>query len=389
MVQVSWRGKNYGHYGSKIIFLLAALSIVVNFYLVWQWQLQKINYQVLVAGQSNRLEQVGKFNQRLTQQNQGYKVSIVDRDRQLAEKSQLLRQKEEELTALTSQFEVKKKELEQKEAELAERKAQLAKTQKQIDNQNSQLEANSAELSKLRNRPPLFSFQNQSSTLSDIEAKKESVKKIVTSAYDVIEDIYGKPYLLHAVTISFVDKFSNEQASGEILITSSEKGLDLEIRLKDFNENSFNDINTLIHEIVHSFHGPAVLEPTAFEEGITVAATDGVMRKMISAGVIPNFSSLYIRLTEAQYVQYQQSYSIPSNQNSFYSSDNVANFYQVLGKAWYNLYLADSDFFKKFNENIYAKKLAGVEITQALVLQSVLDVAPTASLTGAAWQLGS
>ena len=44
-----------------------------------------------------------------------------------------------------------------------------------------------------------------------------------------------------------------------------------------FDENSFEDVNTIIHEIMHGFHGVAVFESSAFEEGMTVAATDAVM----------------------------------------------------------------------------------------------------------------
>lgn len=210
---------------------------------------------------------------------------------------------------------------------------------------------------------------------------------MVTAAYDTIEELYGLPYLLHSVTITFVDNFSNDKASGEIVITNSDEGLALDIHLKDFDKNSFAPVNTMIHEVVHSFHGLAVLEPVAFEEGITVAITDAVMKKMIAAGTIPSFSPLYIRLSQSEYQSMMSSLSIPRSTNSFYNSDDVVDFYQVLGKAWYTLYEADSGFFKKFNEKIYAKKQAGQEITEQLVLETIKEVAPGSSLTGAAWQL--
>lgn len=355
-------------------------SLIANAFLTWQWQLDHMNYAMLLAGESRQLQVSGARNSRLRQQNLDFKETITEQEKELAAKLEELAKKQDELNTLSKQLTDKKKELDSKNTE-------LASAQKQLNDQKSQLDANSSELAKLRNRPPLFSFQNKSSTLSDIEAKKESVKRVVTAAYDTIEEVYGKPYLLNSVTISFVDTFSNPNAAGEIVITNSDKGLSLEIRIKDFDANSFSDVNTIIHEIIHSYHGLAVLEPTAFEEGITVAATDAVMKKMIAAGSIPPFSPLYIRMSEAQYATYQSSLSIPRDQDALYGSAQVVEMYQVVGKAWYKLYEADSGFFKKFNEKIYAKKQAGQEITEQMVLDTIREVRPGVDLSGAAWNL--
>lgn len=362
------------------IIILCVASLIGNAFLVYRWQIDQLLSQALIAGESRKLEASLLQNGRLTKENFSYKEDIAAKEAELAKKQEELTKKQEELTTLGEQLESKKKELSSKQAE-------LTAAQKQINDQKSQLDANSSELAKLRNRPPLFSFQNKSSSLSDIEAKKEAVKQVVTAAYDTIESVYGKPYLLHSVTISFVDSFSNDNAAGEIVITNSDQGLSLEIRIKDFDRQSFNDVNTIIHEIIHSFHGLAVLEPTAFEEGITVAATDAVMKKMIAAGSIPAFSPLYIRISESQYTSYQSSLSIPRKQSALYGSPEVATMYQVLGKAWYKLYEADSGFFNKFNEKIYAKKQAGQEITEQMVLDTIREVQPSAALSGAAWNL--
>lgn len=348
--------------------------------MIWLWQSERLNYQVLLAGSGQTIELSQANNRRLALQNKGLNQTVETKDKELAAKLAELSKAEASLTLLNKNLADRQKELDAK-------KKELTAAENQINSQKSQLEANTSELSKLRNRPPLFSFQNKSTTIADIESKQAAVKRIVTAAYDTIEEIYGKPYLLHSVTISFVDAFSNPKAAGEIIITNSSEGLKIVIRLKDFNENSFADVNTIIHEIIHSFHGLAVLEPTAFEEGITVAATDAVMKKMIAAGTIPNFSPLYIRLTDAEYAEYQQTLSIPRDSDALYSSDQVVEMYQVLGKAWYTLYAADSRFFIRFNENIYAKKQAGIEITEELVLAVIKEVAPSATLSGAAWNL--
>lgn len=275
----------------------------------------------------------------------------------------------------------KEKDLAKVEKDLAEKTKELKDSQAQIDNQKAQLSQNAAELEKLRNRPPLFSFQNKSSTLTDIEAKKAAVKDIVTKAYDVIAEIYSQPYLLHSVSIVFVDQFNNPKASGEILISNSEQGLNLEIHLKDFDPNKFSDVNTLIHEIVHSFHGLAAMDNVAYEEGETIAATDAVMAKMIASGSLSNFSHLYLVTTPEQYQKYNSSISIPSSTAAFYDNKDVAIYYQMTGYAWKQLAESDPNFFKKFNEAYYNEIKQGKEASKDLVLAVLKNVAPNADLS--------
>lgn len=362
------------------IVLLCFVSLGANGVLTWQWLSEREALRQIVGRQTDQLSKVQSSNRRLTRENINYQSEVAEKEQELSSKIAELAKKQEELTTLTQQLEAKQKEVTAKQKELSD-------AQKQIDDQKSQLSANATELAKLRTRPPLFSFQNKSSSLQDIETKKESVKQVVTSAYDEIERLYGQAYLLHSVTISFVESFSNDKASGEIVISNSDKGLSLEIRIKDFNRDSFNDVNTIIHEVVHSFHGLAVLDPAPFEEGIAVAVTDAVMANLMAAGSIPKFSSLYIQLSDSEFAAKQASLSIPRNTSSFYGSDNVADYYQVLGKAWHNLYKADNQFFKKFNEKLYAKKANGEQVTEQMVLDTIREVAPNANLTGAAWQL--
>lgn len=364
----------------SLLLLMTVVSVATNGILTWQWLSERQNFRNLVASQAQQIQVTGQKNKKLSKENQTYQVEVAQKDEELQRKIADLAKKQSALDALTKQFD-------DKAQELTDKQAALAKVQKQADDQQSQLNASSAELAKLRDRPPLFSFQVKSSSIQDVETKKAAVKQVVTDAYDTIQSLYGKPYLLHSVTISFVDSFSNAKASGEIIITNSDKGLDYDIHIKDFNRDSFNDVNTIIHEVIHSFHGLAALSPTAFEEGITVAATDAVMQKMMAAGTIPHFSSLYIQLSDTQFAANQSSLSIPRSDGAFYGSDDVADYYQVEGKAWYNLYSADHDFFKKFNEKIYAAKNNGQDITEQMVLETIKQVQPTANLTGAAWQL--
>lgn len=361
-----------------VLVVFGMLLIAALLFFMWQDDRSALTY--IIGSAHDELSLVSATNRHLKRQNQLYQKNITKKDVELKEKSEELATKQNELSNLSKELSAKGKDLSDKIKELSE-------AERRIEDQKSQLSANASELTKLRNRPPLFSFQVKASKLSDVEAKKESVRQVVTSAYDMIEELYGKPYLLHSVTITFVDKFTNEKAGGEIVITNSNQGLDIDIRIKDFDKNNFNDVDTIIHEVTHSFHGLAVLEPPAFEEGIAVAATDAVMKRLIESGEIPNFPALYIRLTESEFQSFQNDLSIPRDATAFYTNEKVADFYQLLGKAWYNLYAADNQFFIKFNERLYSKKHNGSDIALELVLDTVREVAPNASLTGAAWNL--
>ena len=124
--------------------------------------------------------------------------------------------------------------------------------------------------------------------------------------------------------------------------------------MRDFDKTNFNDVNAIIHEIIHSFHGIAVLDTTVYEEGITTAAADVVLANLISSGKVPNFSHLYLTLSKNSYNSYNNSLSVPADSEAFYNSDNISKFYQMAGMAWYKLYEADHAFFKKFNEDYYS-----------------------------------
>lgn len=278
---------------------------------------------------------------------------------------------EERLKEKAAELKAKQAEVNQAAAQLAETKKQIEGLNGQLKNQENQLSANASELEKLRQRPPLFSFQNKSSR--DVEVPKSDVQKTVTEAYDYIESIYGKPYLLHSVTISFVDNLTTANAAGEIVITNSDKGLDLEIKIIDFDKNNFASVNTIIHEIIHSFHGLATLEPIAYEEGITVAAADAVMEKMTK--------DRYIRISEQKYNSYNNdpAFSIPNSISAFYSSPKAAEFYQVTGYGWMKFYREDPNFFRRFNETYYKYIQEGRSSSKEMTLEVIKSLMPSVS----------
>ncbi len=301
-----------------------------------------------------------------------YKTTLERQAIELREAQSQVSVLSKDLAANTSALLATQKSLDKVNADLADKTKQLDTATQKIKDQQSQISSNSSELSKLRDRPPLFSFSVESNSITDVEQKKQDIKKLVTDAYEVIEEIYGKPYLLHSATIVLGGTFANDKASAEITISNSADGLSITIKLKDFDKNDFNDVQAVVHELGHAVKGLATLSPVAYEEGETVAMTDAVLELLIARGKIPSFKPLYIRLSASDYAS--SSLTVPADTAAFYSSGDVAKYYQLVGYGWYQLYKADSNFFKNFNESIYDQKRNGNEITGDVVRTTIEDV---------------
>ena len=278
-------------------------------------------------------------------------------------------QKNEQLANLNA-------ELSEKTKHLTEVEAQLDATNAKIKSQEAQLAANSTELNQLRGRPPLFSFQT--TTARDVSTDVADVKTVVSAAYDTIAQVYGSPYILHQITINFVDPGDLDipGASAQITITNSSQGLTMEVKLPTFDKDSYENVNTIVHEIIHGFHGLAALNAPVMEEGITVAATDAVMSKLYTQGIIP-YNQSFVTLTAAQAAQLNTSLPVPSATSSFYQTANVGTYYNLAGWTWEQLYGADAQFFTKFNEALYAKAVAGVSLTPAVVRDIIAQITST------------
>jgi myosin heavy subunit len=343
---------------SRVSRLYPIFSIVLllnSSVLFYVWQVDRIKLESFSTFEEREISLKTQIEQLLSAQKE--------------DRSKLLLQNQK-IEEATSQLSALQKQLETTGSELATKEAQLKTQQEQLKSQQEQLGKNASELEKLRERPPLFSFQNNSSA-PNIAQQEAEAKQVVTDAYNYIQDIYGKPYLLNSIVITFVDSFSIPGSSGEIVIQNSAKGITININIKSFSRNNFQDVNTLIHEVIHGFHGIAVFETSALEEGIAVATTDAVMRNMIRDKKIPSFSPLYINIDEAQYHQWNNSLTVPGDNKALYSNPSVAKLYQLMGKAWYKLYEEDPTVFKKINDAYYPKVQQGLSPDNATVLNAI------------------
>ncbi|MBU6389709.1 hypothetical protein KGQ71_04315 [Patescibacteria group bacterium] len=345
---------------SRLYPIFALTLAITNAIFIYAWQSADLTLSNLsVVEQRN--EALHNQVDQLTSQQSIDKSTLAFQKQEIGQNAQKLADLQKQIKAETDS--------------LAAKDALLQQAQKQVAAQQAQLTSNASELEQLRNRPPLFSFQNQSG-LADINQKEADVKALVTNAFPYIQKIYGQPYLLHQVSITFVNSLSIAGSSGEIVIKNGPGGISMDIQLEDFDKNSFQDNNTIIHEIVHAFHGIAVLDTSALEEGITVAATDAIMQAMINDGKLPDFGHLYLILSDQEYADWNTALHIPADNTLFYSSPDIAKIYQVIGKAWYRLYQQNGSFFKDFNAAYYPKVQKGISPDNALVLDTIRSVIP-------------
>lgn len=320
--------------------------------------------------------------------NLGYQESRLMLERQSWRNS--LRLSEAQSSTYKQQRDVAQADLDKKNAELADlnkalddatqrlknTESELASLTARIKSQESQLAQNSAEIQSLRSRPPLFKFE--SATSRDVAVAQNEVKEVVTAAYEIIQAVYGKPYILHQVTIKFVDSLSIPGAVGEIEISNSLQGIAITIKIIDFDKSDAENVDTIVHEIIHAFHGVAALSAPVMEEGITVATTDAVLSQLEQRGVIGNIRP-YINLSADQAANWNASLGNPPANQSFYSlpKTKVQQYYQLAGWSWQQLALERSDFLSVFNEKLYDRVAQGSSPAPALVRQLVAETVPT------------
>jgi hypothetical protein len=347
---------------SRLYPVFALIFLLISSGLVYNWQTTQISSDTVVGRQNQQIDLL-KAQVALLQTQQSSDQSTLKIQRQKIDASSA------QLKALQDQLKSTTNELAQKDA--------LLKTQTdQLKNQQDQLSKNAADIAQLRTHPPLFSFQNKSS-LVDISTKEAAVKELVTNAYNYIQDLYGPPYLLNSIVITFVDSFSITGSSGEIVIENSDKGINVNIHLKDFDPNNFQDVNTVVHEMIHGYHGVAVLETSAMEEGETVAMADAVMERMIADKKIPAFVPLYLSISSTQYDTWNNTLKVAKESSTFYSDPNVSKVYQLIGTAWIRLYREDPTVFKKLNEAYYPKVQKGLVPDDAMIKDALRSIIPS------------
>lgn len=347
-----------------LVILFFAGSLVANVAL----GLMLVKEQRITRDLSQFLRNERQLNAELTQD----KTKLEDEVKAVSAK---LASTEQDLIKKLEEFKKSQDELKKTQTEIAAKKKEIDSLSGKIKNQENQLAANSSELEKLRARPALFLVENKS-TVSNSNTVIAELKSVVEAAFDEIRSLYGEAYLLNQVTIQLVDSLARPNVAGEITIQNSKEGIKYTIKIKKFSKSSMIDVTTIVHEIVHAFHGIAFVEPVGYEEGITVAATEEIVSVLMSRGVVPNFSTRYLRISPEREAELEAdpNFTIPASKDSFYGSDQTSDYYQMTGRAWQNLAGGDRGFYKRFNEALYVKVRSGIDPKGQVVLDTIREV---------------
>ncbi len=263
------------------------------------------------------------------------------------------------------------KEAQQKAAEAQTALQAQAKIADQLKNQQAQLSQNAEELQKLRKRPPLFSFKNDSAS-ADRSDDETAIKTLLESSFDELTALYGFPYLLHQITIDFVDQFDRIGVAGETEIDNTTAGFSITIHLKGFSPNSFQDINTVIHETSHGFHGVSAFNPVAYEEGMAVAVADLTMDRLQAQDKIRT-SERYLDQNDQSLELLRNTVKVPRTTDAFYQGTDVSKRYQIVGRAFYDLEKSNPGFMLRLNERTYGYVATGQEMDYTTMRRFITD----------------
>ena len=177
----------------------------------------------------------------------------------------------------------------------------------------------------LENIDAIFTFEspNYPWTADEITTLKNHLRKV----YPVIKEVYGNPFTSNRIKIT-----KDPTISYGGLASPPDNITLMDVRL-----------NTLTHELIHLFHGQAIIASSAFEEGMTRAVEIIVSRKAYGSSE-RNF----------QYSRYYDFYNRPYIGNVGGAiATNTANLdgirYDLAAFAFYKIYVEDNEFFKNFN----------------------------------------
>ncbi len=156
----------------------------------------------------------------------------------------------------------------------------------------------------------------------------EQLKAAVAAIYPKIKEFYGAPSANNTVTIT---RDTETQYGGYFVPSLNEIALNC-----DKNFTISDSYGTLIHEIIHAFHGDYCIWSNPWEEGMTEAAEEIINNKMHNWHYEIGWESTYDVL----------------NFPSWFQTDMYPPYYQG-GAAWAKIYYENNNFFKNFNKEYY------------------------------------
>ncbi|MFZ5986601.1 MAG: dockerin type I domain-containing protein [Bacillota bacterium] len=193
-------------------------------------------------------------------------------------------------------------------------------------------------------------------TLEELEILKSEVNNF----YPVIKQVYGNPAFSNTVNIK-----KNPNLSYVGMYDSYNNTITL---------RSISRLETLCHEIIHSFRDDYVVSISAFEEGMTRAAQIEVFSRMDK--IYPNIDRNH-SYTYDVYYEALNRHKLGGDVWSGYVSALL--FYQLCGYAWGKAVIEDPNFFVNFNKELYDR--CKTDISSRSSVSALLDIAESVKPT--------
>ena len=221
-----------------------------------------------------------------------------------------------------------------------------------------------------------LTFQFSGFTTSD----QAYLQNFVNTVYPIIKNIYGAPATTSTVTIlNAGDQDVGELKDVQRLAYGYYDVSTNTIHLPHFDASPGSNLDSmsaaLLLNLIHAFHGPAVLQYDAWEQGFARAAASVVLRSPIVQSFLLNNHITFLGSDPTSnnllsFLSYYDLLNQPPLGNSTFFPPSQANlplnaqltfakmFYARLamsGAVWLKVYIENQNFFQQFNAAYYAQ----------------------------------
>lgn len=178
------------------------------------------------------------------------------------------------------------------------------------------------------------------------EATRLKYKNLAPTVINEITQVMGEPFEKKKVTVVYDGYFKNPNFNDslnefQMISASSQYRYDLDMIIFNLAEN---EVDTFVHEIVHSFDNHLVLIE-AYEEGIAEGISAVVSKK-----IDPNISVNFSNTNTARSILFSPMGLFRTISNE----DLIIDRYKASGKLFYDLLQTDVNIIKNFRNNIRA-----------------------------------
>ena len=201
-------------------------------------------------------------------------------------------------------------------------------------------------------------------TFSGYDARAEQfLRNLVAVFYPRIEALYGAPYWSGNVEVVNAGDLDNSQIPDAQRLAFGSYDVSNRRILLPLFDNTESQGQALLLNMLHAFHGPAVFQYDAWEQGFARAAASVIARQVpgefgdASANNLLSLLKFYDVLNQPTLGN--PTFFPPSLANTDLSGFTLGKMFfprlAMSGAVWLKVYVENTNFFRQFNEAYYAQ----------------------------------